>query len=204
MEGKERQSLSKDTRSKRSICTYARMRLAVADLTVLTVPRLPVQRGPAATRCDGSGSLLPGLRRLNLLAWSGAHPLLQRCSSGRRHHELETRPRASFFCRALHQSTLKAFTCTLVRVRIGSNSFAACRARLLLSPNVICFGSSAEHAPSRVTSHTQPTPCAPPAMSFFGFDASLPRDRGHQTNAPGFGQHDAFASFSGGAADDDV
>ena len=111
MEGKERQSLSKDTRSKRSICTYARMRLAVADLTVLTVPRLPVQRGPAATRCDGSGSLLPGLRRLNLLAWSGAHPLLQRCSSGRRHHELETRPRASFFCRALHQSTAKAFTC---------------------------------------------------------------------------------------------
>ena len=154
MEGKERQSLSKDTRSKRSICTYARMRLAVADLTVLTVPRLPVQRGPAATRCDGSGSLLPDLLRLNLLAWSGAHPLLQRCSSGRRHHELETRPRASFFCRALHQSTLKAFTCTLVRVRIGSNSFAACRARLLLSPNVICFGSSAEHAPSRVTSHT--------------------------------------------------
>jgi hypothetical protein len=41
-------------------------------------------------------------------------------------------------------------------------------------------------------------------MSFFGFDASLPRDRGHQTNAPGFGQHDAFAGFSGGAADDDV
>ena len=69
MEGKERQSLSKDTRSKRSICTYARMRLAVADLTVLTVPRLPVQRGPAATRCDGSGSLLPDLLRLNLLAW---------------------------------------------------------------------------------------------------------------------------------------
>ena len=41
-------------------------------------------------------------------------------------------------------------------------------------------------------------------MSFFGFDTNLPRDRGHQTNAPGFGQHDAFAGFSGGAADDDV
>jgi hypothetical protein len=42
-----------------------------------------------------------------------------------------------------------------------------------------------------------------PAMSFFGFDASLPRDRGHQTSAPGFGQHDAFAALSGGAAADD-
>ncbi|KAF3042839.1 hypothetical protein E8E11_005805 [Didymella keratinophila] len=41
-------------------------------------------------------------------------------------------------------------------------------------------------------------------MSFFGFNTDLPRDRGHQTNAPGFGQHDAFAGFSGGAADDDV
>jgi DNA topoisomerase 2-associated protein PAT1 len=41
-------------------------------------------------------------------------------------------------------------------------------------------------------------------MSFFGFDTSLPRDRGHQSNAPGFGQHDAFAGFNGGAADDDV
>jgi hypothetical protein len=41
------------------------------------------------------------------------------------------------------------------------------------------------------------------AMSFFGFDASLPRDRGHQTSAPGFGQHDAFAALSGGAAADD-
>ncbi|KAJ4353032.1 DNA topoisomerase 2-associated protein pat1 [Ascochyta clinopodiicola] len=41
-------------------------------------------------------------------------------------------------------------------------------------------------------------------MSFFGFDPALPRDRGHQPSAPGFGQHDAFAGFSGGAADDDV
>jgi hypothetical protein len=41
-------------------------------------------------------------------------------------------------------------------------------------------------------------------MSFFGFNTDLPRDRGHQANAPGFGQHDAFAGFSGGAADDDV
>jgi DNA topoisomerase 2-associated protein PAT1 len=42
-------------------------------------------------------------------------------------------------------------------------------------------------------------------MSFFGFDASLPRDRGHSSNAPGFAQHDAFAGLgSGGAGDDDV
>lgn len=41
-------------------------------------------------------------------------------------------------------------------------------------------------------------------MSFFGFDTNLPRDRGHQANAPGFGQHDAFAGLSGGAADDDA
>ncbi|KAF2708872.1 hypothetical protein K504DRAFT_380998 [Pleomassaria siparia CBS 279.74] len=43
-------------------------------------------------------------------------------------------------------------------------------------------------------------------MSFFGFDATLPKDRGHSTNAPGFGQQrDAFAGLGGaGAGDDDV
>ncbi|KAF1846655.1 topoisomerase II-associated protein PAT1 [Cucurbitaria berberidis CBS 394.84] len=41
-------------------------------------------------------------------------------------------------------------------------------------------------------------------MSFFGFDATLPRDSGHSRNAPGFGQHDAFAGLGGGAADDDA
>ena len=41
-------------------------------------------------------------------------------------------------------------------------------------------------------------------MSFFGFDPALPRDKGHSTNAPGFGHHDAFASLGGGAADDDA
>jgi DNA topoisomerase 2-associated protein PAT1 len=42
-------------------------------------------------------------------------------------------------------------------------------------------------------------------MSFFGFDSNLPRDRGHASNAPGFGQHDAFAGLaSGGAGDDDM
>jgi DNA topoisomerase 2-associated protein PAT1 len=41
-------------------------------------------------------------------------------------------------------------------------------------------------------------------MSFFGFDTTLPRDQGHSSNAPGFGQHDAFAVLGGGAADDDV
>ncbi|KAF2492270.1 hypothetical protein BU16DRAFT_108707 [Lophium mytilinum] len=42
-------------------------------------------------------------------------------------------------------------------------------------------------------------------MSFFGFDATLPRDRGHSSKAPGFGQaQDAFAGLSGkGVADDD-
>jgi hypothetical protein len=42
-------------------------------------------------------------------------------------------------------------------------------------------------------------------MSFFGFDATLPKDRGHSTNAPGFGQTpDAFAGLgaTGGGADD--
>ena len=34
-------------------------------------------------------------------------------------------------------------------------------------------------------------------MSFFGFDATLPRDSGHPTKAPGFGSaHDPFASIS--------
>ncbi|KAH8728757.1 topoisomerase II-associated protein PAT1 [Phaeosphaeriaceae sp. PMI808] len=40
-------------------------------------------------------------------------------------------------------------------------------------------------------------------MSFFSFDTNLPRDRGHSSNAPGFGQHDAFAGLSGGAGGDD-
>lgn len=39
-------------------------------------------------------------------------------------------------------------------------------------------------------------------MSFFGFDTSLPRDKGHSTNAPGFGHHDAFAGLGGGADGD--
>jgi hypothetical protein len=34
-------------------------------------------------------------------------------------------------------------------------------------------------------------------MSFFGFDPTLPRDRGHPTKAPGFGQApDPFATLS--------
>lgn len=41
-------------------------------------------------------------------------------------------------------------------------------------------------------------------MSFFGFDTTLPRDGGHSRNAPGFGQHDAFAALGGGAADEDA
>jgi len=41
-------------------------------------------------------------------------------------------------------------------------------------------------------------------MSFFGFDATLPQDRGHSANAPGFGHHDAFAGLGVGAGDDDA
>jgi DNA topoisomerase 2-associated protein PAT1 len=43
-------------------------------------------------------------------------------------------------------------------------------------------------------------------MSFFGLDSNLPRDQGHRSNAPGFGQHqDPFADLSGrGIPDDDV
>lgn len=44
-------------------------------------------------------------------------------------------------------------------------------------------------------------------MSFFGFDATLPRDRGHPVTAPGFGQApDPFAGLAQGSAtneDDD-
>ena len=36
-------------------------------------------------------------------------------------------------------------------------------------------------------------------MSFFGFDTTLPRDRGHPSTAPGFGQaQDPFAGLSRG------
>jgi DNA topoisomerase 2-associated protein PAT1 len=41
-------------------------------------------------------------------------------------------------------------------------------------------------------------------MSFFGFDTSLPRDRGHNTAAPGFSQvADPFAGLSGRDNDND-
>ena len=37
-------------------------------------------------------------------------------------------------------------------------------------------------------------------MSFFGFDTTLPKDRGHPLAAPGFGQvQDPFAHLSQGA-----
>lgn len=43
-----------------------------------------------------------------------------------------------------------------------------------------------------------------PAMSFFGFDTSLPRDRGHPATAPGFSQAtDHFAGLSNADDDDD-
>jgi hypothetical protein len=43
-------------------------------------------------------------------------------------------------------------------------------------------------------------------MSFFGFDSTLPRDRGHESRAPGFGApQDAFgAPPSRDTGDDDV
>ena len=38
-------------------------------------------------------------------------------------------------------------------------------------------------------------------MSFFGFDATLPRDRGHPATAPGFGQApDPFVGLSRASA----
>jgi DNA topoisomerase 2-associated protein PAT1 len=41
-------------------------------------------------------------------------------------------------------------------------------------------------------------------MSFFGFDTTLPKDRGHSTNAPGFGQApDPFAGLGRAAQGDD-
>ena len=43
-------------------------------------------------------------------------------------------------------------------------------------------------------------------MSFFGYDTALPRDRGHPSTAPGFGQaQDPFAGLSRGnlAEDED-
>lgn len=41
-------------------------------------------------------------------------------------------------------------------------------------------------------------------MSFFGFDPAMPRDRGHPTNAPGFGQApDPFSHVSNRALEDD-
>lgn len=43
-------------------------------------------------------------------------------------------------------------------------------------------------------------------MSFFGFDPSQPpHERGHNTAAPGFGQHaDPFASLSGTGNDSEA
>lgn len=42
-------------------------------------------------------------------------------------------------------------------------------------------------------------------MSFFGFDPSGPRDRGHNTAAPGFSQAtDPFAGLSRQEDDDDA
>jgi DNA topoisomerase 2-associated protein PAT1 len=42
-------------------------------------------------------------------------------------------------------------------------------------------------------------------MSFFGFDTTLPRDRGHNPSAPGFAQAaDPFAGLSRQEDDDDA
>ena len=41
-------------------------------------------------------------------------------------------------------------------------------------------------------------------MSFFGFDTTLPRDRAHPTNAPGFtAVSNPFAAFENPPPDDD-
>ena len=145
---------------------YARMRLAVADLTITVSPSTSrIQRGPlvaiGATQGQGLGSPpppWPGLRRLNLLH-ATVHLVL--CSaapaalagvttSSNRDRNRVRLSSVAFSIRA----PLPLLCAPGHSVRIGSSLFAACRARLLLSPNVIRFGSSAEHAPSRVTSHT--------------------------------------------------
>jgi DNA topoisomerase 2-associated protein PAT1 len=41
-------------------------------------------------------------------------------------------------------------------------------------------------------------------MSFFGFETALPRDRGHQSTAPGFsGSNDAFGGLESGRGNDE-
>jgi hypothetical protein len=69
------------------------------------------------------------------------------------------------------------------------------------------LGAPSSWSPS--TAHSRPCsqlfafPGPLPVMSFFGFDATLPKDRGHSTNAPGFAQpHDPFAAFSRGGQGD--
>lgn len=57
---------------------------------------------------------------------------------------------------------------------------------------------------SPASSPTPPYDCA--VMSFFGFETSLPRDRSHPSNAPGFGEapdHFAGLSRNDAALDDD-
>ena len=95
---------------------YARMRLAVAvaDLTITVSPSSEghsLRMEPLRVRVWVRGSLFAAVAGLTSAKLAPRHgPPLQRCtcSSGRRHHELEPRPRASFFCRILHQSTATA------------------------------------------------------------------------------------------------
>lgn len=159
MEGKERQSLPKDTRSKRSICTYARMRLAVADLTVF--------RGPVSSEGQPPLVSLPlepfraRVRRRDRAYVGRSRSMLHSTSAVLQLWQASPRARTATACVFLlsHPPSGHRFGfCALfVGLRLGSDSFAARRARLprfFSHPASPALGSSAEHAPSRVTSHT--------------------------------------------------
>jgi hypothetical protein len=94
----------------------ARMRLAVADLSLSNrLLRAPsTSRWPlvATGTIDHSGpSVRPRVAAgLTSAKLAGGALALQRCSSGRRHHELESRPRASFSCRIPFHSIALPFS----------------------------------------------------------------------------------------------
>jgi hypothetical protein len=99
--------------------------------------------------------------------------------------------------------TARAASLDCLRALARPRAHAATLARCLYLPDVTTPAAYLIFDSYSHTQHSHPPPRT--AMSFFGFDAALPRDRGHAANAPGFGQHDAFAGLSsGGAGDDDV
>jgi Topoisomerase II-associated protein PAT1 len=99
--------------------------------------------------------------------------------------------------------TLSAGLSALLDHRHPQRSFSVLTAStlsfLLNSCSLLHWKAQPLRPPRFVPAHT-----CPALMSFFGFDATLPRDRGHPANAPGFGQTpDPFAGVSRGLGDDD-